>query len=204
MAADKKRFADLTDNDIGKIIEEKDAANTKRSIENSVRLFRKYLLEKGKGADFENGDDLCPVRTFVRHKRKLNPKCVFLFQRPSSNPKADVWYDNCPVGDKKLAAIMSTISAEFGLSKSYTNHSLRATLVHILDAANFAGRHIMCVTGHKSETSLKTYTGYTDAGTKDRMSKALSESTRPTPRYSESTSTSSRTFTGSATASNTD
>ncbi|KAK3088293.1 hypothetical protein FSP39_017185 [Pinctada imbricata] len=374
MAADKKIFADLTDNDIGKCIEEKDAANTKRSTDNSVRLFRKYLLEKGKGADFESmeiseleanlsrfyaearseqgtlykksslqtirhglsrhltntkgidiirglefknsnkvflavskdlkrqgfggmehyppleeadlrkmyaqfdltdpkqlqwrvfcdvmiyfgrrgrenlrdlkitdfackrdgegkmfiylvkdevtknhqndpntasgrmyelqdGDDLCPVRTFVRYKRKLNPKCVFLFQRPSSNPKADVWYDNCPVGANKLGAIMSTISAEFGLSKSYTNHSLRATLVHILDAANFAGRHIMSVTGHKSETSFKTYTGYTDAGTKERMSKVLSESTRPTPRYSESTSTSSCTFTGSATASNTD
>ena len=36
------------------------------------------------------------------------------------------------------------------------------------------------------------------------MSKVLSESTRPTPRYSESTSASSCTFTGSATASNTD
>ncbi|KAK3091478.1 hypothetical protein FSP39_020133 [Pinctada imbricata] len=54
MAADKKRFADLTDNDIGRMIEEKDAANTKRSTYNSVRLFRKYLLEKGKGADFES------------------------------------------------------------------------------------------------------------------------------------------------------
>ncbi|KAK3099013.1 hypothetical protein FSP39_025268 [Pinctada imbricata] len=54
MAADKKRFADLTDNDIGRIIEEKDVANTKRSTENIIRLFRKYLLEKGKGADFES------------------------------------------------------------------------------------------------------------------------------------------------------
>ncbi|KAK3105022.1 hypothetical protein FSP39_015376 [Pinctada imbricata] len=54
MAADKKRFADLTGNDNGRIIEEKDAANTKRSTENSVRLFRKNLLEKGKGADFES------------------------------------------------------------------------------------------------------------------------------------------------------
>ncbi|KAK3088709.1 hypothetical protein FSP39_022724 [Pinctada imbricata] len=58
----------------------------------------------GRMYELQDGDDLCPVRTFVRYKRKLNPKCVFLFQRPSSNPKADVWYDNCPVGANNATA----------------------------------------------------------------------------------------------------
>jgi hypothetical protein len=35
-------------------------------------------------------------------------------------------------------------------------------------------RHIMFVTGHKAESSLKTYTGYTDSKTKQKMSNALS------------------------------
>jgi hypothetical protein len=47
---------------------------------------------------------------------------------------------------------MSEISKEFALSQVYTNHSLRATTVHVLDAANIAVRHIMSVTGHKSES----------------------------------------------------
>jgi hypothetical protein len=49
------------------------------------------------------------------------------------------------------------------------NHSLRATTVHVFDAAQFPGRHIMTVTGHKSETSLKIYTGYTTEKTKQIM-----------------------------------
>jgi len=54
---------------------------------------------------------------------------------------------------------MSEISMEFKLSQVYTNHSLRATTVHLLDVASIPGRHIMSVTGHKSESSLKSYTG---------------------------------------------
>lgn len=52
---------------------------------------------------------------------------------------------------------MGQISREFSLSKTYTNYSLRATTVHVLDAAQFPGRQIMTVTGHKSETSLKKH-----------------------------------------------
>jgi hypothetical protein len=71
--------------------------------------------------------------------------------------------------------MMGQISREFSLSKTYTNHSLRATTVHVLDAAQFPGRHIMTVTGHKSETSLKTYIGYTTEKTKQMMSDTISE-----------------------------
>jgi hypothetical protein len=103
---------------------------------------------------FADDDVLCPVKTFVHYKKKLNPICVFLFQRPSKQPKVDVWYDNMPLGRNQLGIIMSEISQEFALSQVYTNHSLRATTVHVLDAANIAVRHIMSVTGHKSESSL--------------------------------------------------
>jgi hypothetical protein len=94
---------------------------------------------------FPDDDILCPVKTFVHYKKKLNPKCVFLFQRPSKQPKVDVWYANMPLGRNQLGSIMSEISKEFALSQVYTNHSLRATTVHVLDAANIAGRHIMSV-----------------------------------------------------------
>ena len=70
---------------------------------------------------------------------------------------------------------MSDISERAGLSVRYTNHSLRATTLHILDRAQIPSRHIMTVTGHKSENSLKTYSGVTDEGTKRRMSNVISE-----------------------------
>ena len=70
---------------------------------------------------FSDDDELCPVKTFVRHKRKLNPNCVFLFQRPS----CDVRYDNISLGPNQLGNIMSDISKEFSLSWIYTNQSTR-------------------------------------------------------------------------------
>ena len=71
-------------------------------------------------------------------KKKLNPKCVFLFQHPSKKPTVDVWYDNMPLVRNQLGRIMSEISKEFTLSQVYTNHSLRATTVDVNDAANIA------------------------------------------------------------------
>ena len=106
-------------------------------------------------------DDICPVKTFVKLTKKLHPGCPCIFQRVAKNVKDNVWFDQVPLGPNQLGNMMGQISREFSLSKTYTNNSLRATTVHALDAAQIPGRHIMTVAGHTSETSLKTYTGYT-------------------------------------------
>ena len=48
---------------------------------------------------------------------------------------------------------MKTISVDCKLSQEYTNHCIRSTAVSILDNNNFEARHIMRVSGHKSESS---------------------------------------------------
>jgi hypothetical protein len=45
-----------------------------------------------------------------------------------------------------------------------------------LKQKNIAGRHIMSVTGHNSESCLKTYTDYTSNKTKKTMSSIVSDS----------------------------
>ena len=52
---------------------------------------------------------------------------------------------------------MSSISKELKLSQKYTNHCIRATAVSLLDGCNFEARHIMRVSGHKSESSIRLY-----------------------------------------------
>ena len=52
---------------------------------------------------------------------------------------------------------MSSISKELKLSQKYTNHCIRATAVSLLDESNFDARHIMRVSGHKSESSIRSY-----------------------------------------------
>jgi hypothetical protein len=75
--------------------------------------------------------------------------------------------------------MMPAISTNAGLSQRYANHYLRATTVHILDSNKFSGRHVTSVTGHKSESSLKTYTGYTAPNIKRKMSETISNTLRP-------------------------
>ena len=68
---------------------------------------------------------------------------------------ADVWYCNSPVGRDMLAKFMYKLSVSCGLSQSYTNHSIRATI--LTECNNFADAQIMSVTGHKSVSSLAIY-----------------------------------------------
>ena len=49
--------------------------------------------------------------------------------------------------------------------------------MHILDATQITTRHTMSVTGHKAETSLKTYTGHIYNKTKKPMSNIITKST---------------------------
>ena len=49
---------------------------------------------------------------------------------------------------------MKTISKNANLSQEYTNHSIGATAVTLLDHSNFEARHIMRVSAHKSDVLL--------------------------------------------------
>ena len=79
---------------------------------------------------------------------------------------------------------MKAISKQAKLSREYTNHSIRATSVTILDRCRFEARHIMCVSGHKSETSIRSYASKTAHNTKLAMSKGLSNAIGKSPSVS--------------------
>ena len=73
------------------------------------------------------------------------------------NESDGVWYCNAPLGKNTLGSLMKTVSVERKLSKVYTNHCIRSTAVSVLDNNNFQARQIMRVSGHKSETSIRSY-----------------------------------------------
>lgn len=115
----------------------------------------------------------------MKYLSKLNTRCEFFFQRPKTSITDEcTWYDAVPIGHNVIGSMFPAICEKAGIDKRYTNHSLRATAVHVLDEAEFAGRHIMSITGHKSENSLKTYTGYTSDKALQKMSNVLSDSLR--------------------------
>ena len=99
------------------------------------------------------GHSRCPVSSFENYLSKLHAKCNAFWQQPSRNyyaHKGTNWYCEIPLGVKTLGRKMSKLSAEIGLSQSYTNHCLRSTCITALDQLSFEatsqyiapGRHI--------------------------------------------------------------
>ena len=90
---------------------------------------------------------------------RLNPENEYLFQRPKAREvcEDEVWYDNMVLGENTLGKKMKVISQQAQLSVIYTNYSIRATAVSIFDRIGFEARHIMSVSGHRSESSLTSY-----------------------------------------------
>lgn len=90
---------------------------------------------------------------------KLNSNRNELWQKPKPHvdgPESE-WFVNQVLGKDTLNNAMKCLSAAAGLSKTYTNHSIRATVVTVMDDNDCPTRHIQATTGHKSESSIKAY-----------------------------------------------
>ena len=74
--------------------------------------------------------------------------------------------------------LMKSISREANLSQIYTNHSIRATAVTVLDHSNVEARHIMRVSGHKSESSIRSYARRLSENKQREISTTLAEACR--------------------------
>jgi hypothetical protein len=66
------------------------------------------------------------------------------------------------------------ISKAAKLSRVYTNHCIRATCITLLSEAGFEGRHIISLSGHRSEEIIKSYCRDMSEEQKRDMSKSIS------------------------------
>ena len=108
---------------------------------------------------YETEDENGGYKALELYLQKVNPKCSAFFQYPKKCITAEdaVWYEARPLGINSLAKMMKTISKEAHLSKTYTNHSVRATAITLWSTAGISNRHIMAISGHRSEQSLFSY-----------------------------------------------
>ena len=91
---------------------------------------------------------------------KRNVSCQAFFQYPKrkgTEESDDVWYENRPLGVNKLHRMMKDISNAPALSQIYTNYSVRATAITLWSDAQISFRHIMNISGHRNEESIKHY-----------------------------------------------
>ena len=91
---------------------------------------------------------------------KLNGNNDSFWQRPRDNATENdnIWYRNSAVGH-----------IDAGLSQLYTNHCIRASCITALDDGGMEARHIMNVSGRKSETSIKSYSTNVSESIKHEM-----------------------------------
>ena len=107
---------------------------------------------------YETADQFDGYKALKLYLEKVNPNCSSFFQYPKANfsPEEDVWFEQRPLGVNTLAN-MKKISEAAGLSKIYTNHSIRATAITLWSNAGVPNRHIMSISGHRNEQSLAHY-----------------------------------------------
>ena len=121
----------------------------------------------------------CLVKSFEKYLSKLPEPRMELWLRPRESFIADdkYWYTEVPVGKNTLSTFMPTISKLGGLSRRYTNHSIRATSITMMDNAGVSTRHIMKVSGHKSANSIVPYSDHVSNNKKREISGLFSSAT---------------------------
>ena len=130
----------------------------------------------GEGRMYETGKESCPVESFFKYISHLNPNQLAFWQKPKEKWSScdTIWYQNAPLGPKSLGGMLAKLSLKYNLSQRYTNHSLRVTSLQALDDNNIDSCHIIRVSGHKSQESIKTYARKLSAARKRGISSILS------------------------------
>ena len=152
------------------------------------------------------GNPSCPVDSFLKYTSKLNSEIQDLWQRPLDSffPEQNTWFCKSPLGKNTLAKMMSRISQQGRLSQRYTNHSIRSTAITVLDEAGLyyfvainskfrlylmtlvtmyifplghEARHIMAISGHKKETSIRLYSSNVSEEQTRKISESLTLAT---------------------------
>lgn len=109
--------------------------------------------------------DRCPVMLYDTYMSKRDDKITeeafWLTINPNFKPgNKTQWYSNCPMGENRIAKIMSRSAKRAGIdsSKKITNHSVRRTMCSQLYQANIPPVIIAQISGHKNVSSLVHYT----------------------------------------------
>ena len=134
----------------------------------------------GEGRMYETSGDCCPVSSFELYLSKLS-NIDSLWQRPLDSFLAEdrVWYCQAPVGKNTLSHMMAKISTSAKLSATYSNHGVRATCITMLDDSGIEGRHIMRVSGHKNEASIRSYACQLNDQKKRQISDTIANALHP-------------------------
>ena len=88
--------------------------------------------------------------------------------------KDAVWYTCQPLAKRTYSGFMTDLCKQAKCSKIYTAHCLRATAIQAMNDAGHELRHIMFMTGHKNEASIRSYNRHCSVQQQKSLSATLS------------------------------
>ena len=97
---------------------------------------------------------------FKLYMSKLHKDIPFLWQRLRQGRihyTDPTWFKPRCVGEDLLNRFMKFLQMNIKLDRTYTNHSIRATVITMLDSKGFEVHHIMALSSHKNESTTKEY-----------------------------------------------
>lgn len=103
--------------------------------------------------------DMCPVSAVKLLLEKLPQDCETLFYKKTMKwEESNHWYNpKMPMGVNTIGSLMNKISKNAKLSRVYTGHCIRPTIVTNLFNEGVPMEEISCITGHKNIQSVKRY-----------------------------------------------
>ncbi|CAG2253459.1 KCTD1_15 [Mytilus edulis] len=120
----------------------------------------------------------CPLSALKELIAKTDPNAKSLFNRIVKDldvsSGASVWYTTQALAKRTYSGLMSDICKNAKCSKVYTAHCLRATAIQCMNDAGHELRHIMYMTGHRNESSIRSYNRHCSVGQKKSLSLTLS------------------------------
>ncbi|CAG2255437.1 KCTD1_15 [Mytilus edulis] len=123
-----------------------------------------------------NDEDMAKISAYFKTWKTDPVVLIRKRPRPNYHTADETWFENKPLGKNTLGALMAKISNCAGLSKVYTNHSIRSTSITTLSESGFEDRKIKTVSKHKSLQSIESYSRDSSLPQKKKMSKALASS----------------------------
>ena len=103
-------------------------------------------------------DPRCPVKSYQSYLSHLDPNTDILFTKPLKLWKGkEIWFSANPLGVNTLGDKLKKMSKKNGLSSTYTNHCVRATVVTRLARQGVDPLKICNVTGHRNISSIQHY-----------------------------------------------
>lgn len=117
----------------------------------------------------------CPVTAWEFYLQQIN-HTPNLFPKPckTHSKKISEWYAPVQtVGKNTIDNLMANISSDLKLSRRYTNHCIRVTLVTVLKENGYTNTDICSYTGHKNPQSVERYARKRRDESFEEMSEAL-------------------------------